>query len=77
MEYDESKIDKVVLALLQLTLHEGNRAWKGHDWDVMARLHEQGWISDPVGKAKSILLTDEGLQRSRELFDRHFGKASP
>src|SRR4051812_46021701 len=73
MEYDENKVDEVVLALLYLTLHDGDRAWKGHDWGALERLHAKGMIGDPVGKAKSVWLTEEGLQRSRELFLRHFG----
>jgi hypothetical protein len=31
MEIDADKIDRAVLALLWLTLHDGDRAWKGHD----------------------------------------------
>jgi Domain of unknown function (DUF6429) len=41
---------------------------------AMDRLHRKGMISDAVGKAKSVILTAEGLQRSRELFIKHFGK---
>jgi hypothetical protein len=41
MEIDEDKIDRAVLALLWLTLHDGDRAWKGHDWDAMDRLHKK------------------------------------
>ncbi|HEY9566575.1 MAG TPA: DUF6429 family protein [Thalassobaculum sp.] len=77
MEIDEDKVDDAVLALLQLTLHGDHglhRAWKGHDWDAMNRLHEKGMISDPVGKAKSVVLTEEGLKRSEELFRRLFAK---
>ena len=72
MEYDEDKIDEMVLALLWLGLHEDCRAWKGHDWDAMDRLHAKGYISDPQSKAKSVVLTEEGERRSRELFERHF-----
>ena len=57
MNYDEDKVDEAVLALLYLTLHEGTRAWKGHDWDALDRLHKKGMILDPVGKAKSVVLT--------------------
>ena len=46
MEYDEDKIDEMVLALLRLGLHEECRVWKGHDWDAMDRLHSKGYISD-------------------------------
>jgi hypothetical protein len=52
------KIDDTVLALLYLGLHDGCRAWKGFDWDAMHRLHEKGYISDPVGKAKSVVFTE-------------------
>lgn len=72
---DEAKIDDVVLALLYLTTHEQHgqlRAWKGHDWAVLDRLHDQGMILDPKSKARSVALTDEGARRSRELFRRHF-----
>ena len=72
MKYDEEKVDDTVLALLHLTLHGNGRAWKGHDWDAMDRLHKKGMILDPVGKAKSVVLTEEGEQRSREIFDRLF-----
>lgn len=74
MEYDENKIDEMVLALLFLTLHDDNRAWKGHDWDAMDRLHVKGYISKPATSAKSVVLTDEGMRRSEELFNKHFGK---
>ena len=73
MEYDKDKVDEVVLALLYLTLHDGCRAWKGHDWDALGRLHEKGMIDDPVGKTKSVVLTKEGLAKCRELFAKHFG----
>ena len=68
MEIDRGKIDEAVLALLWLTLHDERRAWKGFDWDVLERLHARGLIADPVNKAKSVVLTDEGLRQSEELF---------
>lgn len=70
--YDQDKIDEVVLALMQLTLHDWSRAWKGFDWDVLDRLHEKGWIFDPKNKAKSVALTAEGLAKSEEFFAKHF-----
>ena len=75
MDYDKDKVDEMVLALLFLTLHDGSRAWKGHDWDAMGRLHEKGMIGDPVGKTKSVVLTAEGLKRCEELFIKHFGSS--
>lgn len=76
MDVDTDKIDDAVLALLQLTLHDGFRAWKGHDWDVMDRLHRKGMIDNPVGRAKSVILTNEGLAESERLFTKLFGKAA-
>ena len=74
MEIDKNKVDDAVLALLLLTLHDGQRAWKGFDWDALGRLHRKGMISDPVGRAKSVVLTDEGLRRSEELLAALFAK---
>jgi hypothetical protein len=70
---DNDKIDDAVLALLSLGLHDGARAWKSFDWDVMDRLHERGYISDPRSKAKSVVFTEEGLERSRQLLESLFG----
>lgn len=39
------------------------------DWDAMARLHAKGFISSPVGKTKSVALTEEGLRESQHLFE--------
>lgn len=75
MELDDEKIDEAVLALLYLGLHDGARAWKGFDWDSMNRLHEQGFVSDPRSKAKSVVFTEEGLVRSKALLEKLFGKA--
>ncbi|MGZ7090931.1 MAG: DUF6429 family protein, partial [Candidatus Angelobacter sp.] len=75
MEIDNEKVDEITLALLYLTTFKdkhGLRAWKSHDWDVLNRLHESGYIHDPVSKAKSVMLTDEGAERSKRLFEKHF-----
>jgi len=74
METDTDKIDEAVLALLYLTLHDGARAWKSFDWDAMNRLHEKGYISNPVGKAKSVVLTEEGLREAERLFIKLFAR---
>jgi hypothetical protein len=70
MNYDEDKIDEYTLALLYLVVHErqegtGARAWKGFDWDAMNRLHEKGYITNPIGKAKSIGMTEEGFLKAK------------
>ena len=72
MEIDRDKIDEAVLALMWLTLHDERRAWKGFDWDALERLHARGLIADPVNKARSVILTDEGLRQSEELFQALF-----
>ncbi len=72
MEIDKDKIDDAVLALLYLTLDRDGRAWKGFDWSAMNRLHEKGFIGDPVNKAKSVWLTEEGIARSEKLFREMF-----
>ncbi len=78
MDYDADKIDDAVLALLVLTVHQedefGARAWKGHDWETLNRLHEKGFISDPVSKAKSVVVTPEGLAKGREFFAKSFSR---
>ena len=73
MDLDHRKIDDAVLGLLYLGLHDGIRAWKGFDWDVMDRLHERGYISDPRSTAKSVMFTEEGLERSQQLLETLFG----
>jgi hypothetical protein len=74
MDLDTNKIDDAVLALLYLGLHDGARAWKGFDWDALDRLHQQGYITDPRGKAKSVVFTEDGLERARSLLETLFGK---
>ena len=75
MEINNEKVDEMTLALLYLTTFKdkyGLRAWKSHSWQVMDRLHESGYIYEPATKAKSVMLTDEGAERSKHLFEKHF-----
>jgi hypothetical protein len=77
---DHDKIAETALAVLALTAfssrHEA-RAWKGLDWDVLDLLHRRGWIEDPVGKARSVVLTEAGERLAPDLLARHFAKARP
>jgi hypothetical protein len=73
MEYDDKLIEDAVLALLATFSSDNGNTWKGYDFEIMNRLHEQGFISDPVNKNKSIWLTAEGLERGRRTADRLFG----
>ncbi|WP_323601550.1 DUF6429 family protein [Pseudomonas putida] len=73
MEYDDRLIEDAVLALLAPYSAEKGDAWKGFDFEIMNRLYEHGFISDPVNRNKSIWLTAEGLERGRQLADQLFG----
>ena len=75
MDIDTEKVDEAVLAVLYLTLHDHVRAWKGIDWDALARLHQKGLIEQPAGKQKSVVFTDEGLRRAERSFRSHFAKS--
>jgi hypothetical protein len=72
MDIDRDHIDEAILALLFLGRHDGMRTWKSFDWAAMERLYTKGLISDPVGKAKSVVFTDEGLRQSEALFRKLF-----
>ncbi len=77
MDYDEEKVDELVLALMYLVIHGDKyetRAWKSFDWNTLERLHAKGLISDPKSKAKSVALSDEAVKLSKSLFTKHFGK---
>ena len=73
-ELDWNRIEDAALALLYLTVHDGNRVWKQISWELTGRLHEKAMIADPRNKTKSLALTPEGLERAermfRELFER-------
>jgi len=76
--YDTDKVDEMALALMYLSSlreKEGVRAWKSIPWEITDRLFEKGWISDPMRKAKSVWLMNEGARLSEELFQKHFALA--
>ena len=66
-------VDEAALAIMLLGLHEGWRTWKGFDWEVLNRLHDKGFITDPQSKAKSVIFTEKGLEESQRLFEKYFG----
>lgn len=81
MEIDREKIDEIVLALLfrnSWTEKCGKinvfRAWKSLDWDALDRLYEKELISSPKGKAKSVVLTDEGYVLAKLMYEKHFAE---
>ena len=67
-ELDWNRIEDAALALLYLTLHDGNRVWKQISWELTDRLHEKAMIADPRNKTKSLALTPEGLERAERMF---------
>jgi len=73
---DQGKLAPVALAILGLTAFRDRgvmRAWKGMDWDLLNLLYENGRIHDPGGKAKLVVLTEEGARLAAEGPDRYFG----
>ena len=77
MNWDPEKIDEAALGLLYHTLHDGNRAWKSLDWDAMERLHQKGWIENPASRAKSVVLTSEGLKAAERSAKTHLCEQPP
>lgn len=79
MEIDEEKTAEIALAVLSLTAHRDGpltRMWKGVDWGVMEFMCQRAWILSPAGKAKSVVLTDEGITKSAELRAKYLSRAS-
>ena len=74
MAIDTDRIDDAVLALLHLALHDQGRAGKAFDSDALGRLHQKGMIDDPAGEPNSVAFTTDGLQRSKQLFEKMFTK---
>lgn len=73
---DRDKLAEVALAIMWLGAHPDGRmtrVWKGFDWDVTDLLFEKGWISDPKGKTKSVVLSGEAEKLAQESFEKHFG----
>ena len=75
--YDPDKLADATLALLGAFEFDDGRAWKGYDFEVMARLHAEGMISNPHNRNASVHLTPEGLTRAKALADAWFGASSP
>jgi hypothetical protein len=82
-QIDEDRIDEAVLALMFLDLHKERDivpdsplwwTWKSFNWDAMGRLHAKDLIYNPVGKAKSVVLTAEGRKQCEEAFYRLFAR---
>lgn len=73
-DLDQDKLAETSLALLSLTLNDQDRAWKALDWSLTNLLFRKGWIHDPASKAKSVVLTDEGIRLAEEFLRKHFAR---
>ncbi len=74
---DQEKLAEAALAILSLSRMVepyGVTAWKGIDWDVMNMLHDKGWTSNPVGKQKSVAITEEGIELADQFLEKYFAK---
>jgi len=74
-ELDQDRIVECALAILGLSLHEGDRVWKNIDWGVLDEMHSRGWITDPVNKNKSVYLTDAGLKNLESFQQKYFASS--
>lgn len=71
---DNDRATELAFALMSITAstHRGvTRAWKSIDWDLLSEMYERGWIHDPVGKAKSVVLTADGQLAAERLRALH------
>ena len=74
---DQEKLAEATLAILSLSAWDeefGARAWKGIDWDLLDVLYQKRWIADPVGKQKSVHITEQGVALAATYLEKHFGK---
>lgn len=77
----DKAIEELTLLLLYLTSWEEralpdfppvHRAWKGFRFEVLDALEEKDLISQ-TRRAKSVYLTEAGLQKARELMVKYLG----
>ncbi|MGN6352752.1 MAG: DUF6429 family protein [Parafilimonas sp.] len=69
----KDKINMLTLLLLYLNSWEEKgyfdpvrRAWKGHDFDTLNKLEEEGFITQSK-TAKSLFLTEKGIEVAKRL----------
>ena len=59
---------------VQAGLKKRIEEYEGMDWDVLDVLYRKGWIRDPVGKQKSVHITEQGAALAATYLEKHFGK---
>jgi len=76
----DETIKELTLLLIYLTswkedagLVKVQRSWKGYTFDALDELKEEGYI-DGNKRVKSVYLTDEGLDKAKELMKKYIGK---
>ena len=75
----EEKIKELTLLLLYLTSwkekdvfgEECMRAWKGYDFDILNCLEEENLIGGSTHKAKSMYLTENGIDKAKKLMSKY------
>lgn len=74
----EEQIKELTLILLYLNswiekepYGEFHRAWKGYDFDTLNLLEDEHLIGGNTHKAKSAYLTEEGLEKAKELMKKY------
>lgn len=79
---ENEDIENLTLLLAYLTSWDENpkkqygdkpimRAWKGYDFDILNSLENKGYITQSRG-AKSLHITDKGLNKAKELSVKFF-----
>lgn len=74
----EEAVKELTMLLMYLTrFHEKDRfietsdmAWKGYDFDIINELDDEDFIRQGSHKSKSVVITEKGLEFSRELLDK-------
>lgn len=74
----EEQIKELTLLLLYLNswvekepYGEFHRSWKGYDFDILNALEDEHLIGGSTYKAKSTYLTEEGLEKAKELMIKY------
>lgn len=64
MKINTTAIHDVVFTILRLAQYDYDRAWKDFDWMCLTDIYECGFIHNPLNKANSVLLAEEGLGKN-------------
>ena len=76
----DKAIKELTLLLIYLTSWQEEagsvkvqRSWKGYPFEILDELREEGYLTERK-TAKSVYLTEEGLDRAKELMKKYIGK---